>query len=217
MTLLDFARGPALEWSIYILVAGSLLRLVGVLLVRHSKDLSEPRSTDTTAGGIRTIGTRMWQRPEFLPATLFPMMIAYGMHIGLAIVVFFFVPHILFIERLTGLSWGGLPSNIVMVIGAITIAMLVALWIRRLNTPVLRLISNLDDHLSLLFTLLPVLTGMLAFAHAGLPYETMLALHILSVEALFIYFPLGKLFHAIMWIPSRFRMGAAFQRRGVRA
>jgi hypothetical protein len=32
-----------------------------------------------------------------------------------------------------------------------------------------------------------------------------------------IWFPFSKLFHAVMWIPSRAQIGAAFQRRGVKA
>jgi nitrate reductase gamma subunit len=45
----------------------------------------------------------------------------------------------------------------------------------------------------------------------------MLALHILSVELLMIWFPFGKLMHAVLVFPSRFQTGASFGRRGVRA
>ena len=43
MSLLDFARGPGLQWSLVIFVVGVLWRLLGVLLLRTRKDLSEPR------------------------------------------------------------------------------------------------------------------------------------------------------------------------------
>ena len=33
MTLLDFARGPALQWALIIMVAGMLWRFFGVLLL----------------------------------------------------------------------------------------------------------------------------------------------------------------------------------------
>ena len=87
MTLLDFVRGPALEWSLIIFVAGSLWRLVGVLLARRERDLSDPRSHATVAGGVRTIFTRLWPRREFHRHTLFAVVAGYAMHIGLAIVV----------------------------------------------------------------------------------------------------------------------------------
>jgi len=217
MTLLDFARGPALEWSLYILFFGSLLRLVGILAARKHKDLSEPRNRETFGDGVRTIFTRFWMKPEFRSDALFATLIAYAMHIGLAIVVFFFVPHILFIENFTGLAWGGLPNDMIMLVGAITLGSLVALWIRRINTPLLKIISNWEDHLALLITGLPVLTGMMAYAHMFNDYQTLLAVHILSVELLFVWFPFGKLFHAVLWVPTRFKLGAAFSRRGVKA
>jgi nitrate reductase gamma subunit len=217
MTLLDFARGPALEWSLIIFAAGSLWRLVGALLVRRKADLSDPRSHSTLAGGIRTVFTRMWPRKEFYSKTLFGVIAGYAMHIGLFIVVFLFTPHILFLDSMFGISWPGIPNNLVMVAGAITVAALVALLIRRITTPLLKMISNADDYISWVMTLLPVLTGMMAFAHVGGPYQTVLAIHILTVEAMLIWFPFGKLFHAVLWIPSRAQMGAAMQRRGVKA
>jgi len=45
MSLLEFARGSAMEWSLMILVAGMAWRLIGALLLRRTKDLSEPRQS----------------------------------------------------------------------------------------------------------------------------------------------------------------------------
>lgn len=217
MTLLDFARGPALEWSLYILFFGSLLRLVGVLLARRKEDFSEPRNRDTLGDAVRTVFSRFWFKPEFRASTLFVTLIGYAMHIGLAVVVFLFVPHILFIQNLTGLSWGGLSNDLVMLAGAITLGSLVALWVRRLQNPLMRSISTWEDHLALLITGLPIITGMMAYGHLFHDYPDLLAWHILSVELLFVWFPFGKLFHAVMWIPTRFKLGAYFSRRGVKA
>ncbi len=217
MTLLDFARGPALHWALIIFVAGSLWRLLGAFLVRREKDLSDPRSHSTAAGGLRTIFTRMWPRKEFQSSTLFSVVAGYAMHIGLAIVVFLFTPHILFIDSLFGISWPGISNDLVMFAGVVTVAAMVALLIRRINTPVLKLISTPDDYISWVITILPVITGMMAYAHIGGPYQTVLAVHILTVELLLIWFPFGKLFHAIWWVPSRAQIGAGMQRRGVKA
>jgi nitrate reductase gamma subunit len=51
----------------------------------------------------------------------------------------------------------------------------------------------------------------------GLRYEDMLALHFLSICFLLVWFPFSKLMHAIYIWPSRYKVGAAFARRGVRA
>ena len=161
--------------------------------------------------------TRFWFKPEFRASTLFITLIGYAMHIGLAVVVLLFVPHILFISKLSGLSWGGLPNDTIMLAGAITLAALVAMWVRRLQNPLMQAISNREDHLALFITGLPVLTGMMAYGHLFQDYPTLLAIHILSVELLFVWFPFGKLLHAVMWIPTRFKLGAHFSRRGVKA
>ena len=217
MSLLDFARGPAMYWSLVIMVAGILLRLVGALLLRHSKMLSKPRSERTVWAGLRTIVRRSW-----LPATLgkrvmIQQVTGYVLHIGLFVVILLFVPHIEFFKGLIGLSWPGMPNELITLAAALSIGVMVFLLIRRMTDPVLRAISGFDDYFSWLVTFLPLVTGMMAFAHLGLRYETMLALHMLSVELLFIWLPFGKLMHMFLFIPSRAQEGAKFERRGVQA
>ncbi|MGB1110483.1 MAG: nitrate reductase [Gammaproteobacteria bacterium] len=217
MSLLDFARGPALEWALIIMFAGILWRLVGVVLLVRNKPLSRPRSTATTWGGIRTIFTRALPKPQLVQVSMVSFVAGYVMHIGLFIVILFFVPHILFFEEMLGISWPGLPNDVVTVSAAVTLAMMVGLLIRRMWHPVLRKISGFDDYMSWFVTALPLVTGLMAFAHLGPRYELMLAIHILSVELLMIWLPLGKLFHMIGVIPTRFQLGAKYERKGVKA
>ena len=217
MTLLDFARGPALQWSLIIFVLGVVWRLVGtVLMIRH-KDLSVPRTTEQFWGGMRTIVSRSFVPRTFEKLVVTPYALAYTLHIGLFIVVLLFVPHILFFESIFGFSWPGLPNDLILAAGAITLASLVALLVRRLTHPVLRVITTADDYITWLVTALPLVTGFMAFAHLGPRYETMLAIHILSFELLLIWFPFGKLMHAFFVFPSRYNVGATFERRGVKA
>lgn len=214
MELLAFAKGPILMWSLIIFVVGVSWRLIGVLMLRRKPDYSEARSHATMWGGVRTVFTRMWPRKEFQARTAYSSALGYVFHFGLAIVVFLFVPHILFIKDLTGLSWGGLPSGVIYATGVVTMIALIAALIRRLTHPVLKLLSNFDDYFSWFVTTAPVLTGLLAVAHLGARYETLLGLHILSVELLFIWFPFGKLMHAILFAVSRGTTGALLERKG---
>lgn len=214
MELLEFARGPMLMWSLIILVVGVAWRLLGILMLRRKPDYSEPRSSATLWGGVRTVFSRMWPRKEFQARTAYGTALGYVFHFGLAIVVFLFVPHILFIKDLTGLSWGGLPSGVIYATGVVTLVALIAALVRRLTHPVLKLLSNFDDYFSWFVTTAPVVTGLLAVAHLGARYETLLGLHILSVELLFIWFPFGKLMHAILFAVSRGTTGALLERKG---
>jgi nitrate reductase gamma subunit len=217
MSLLDFARGPALQWSLLIFVFGILWRLTGSLLIIKRIKLSKPRRGNTWWLGLKAIETRSWPVEEFHKIIKFQHYSGYIWHISFFIVLLFFEPHILFFKSLTGLAWPGLPNNVVLVVGAIGTATLIALLGRRLSHPVLRKISNADDYISWLVTTLPLITGFMAYAHVGPRYETMLALHILSVELLLVWFPFGKLIHAVFVFPARFQTGASFGRRGVRA
>ncbi|MCP5298444.1 MAG: nitrate reductase [Chromatiaceae bacterium] len=217
MTLLEFARGPALQWSTIILVLGLILRIAGAWLLAHDKDYSRPRVDAAWRGGLRAVFSRFWPHQPFVRQTWFHILAGYVLHIGLFVVVFLYAPHIAFIRDLTGLNWPGLPANLVLFVGALTAASLVAFFVRRLVHPVMRTISTLDDYLSNLITLAPLVTGILAYAHFGGRYETLLAIHLLSVSLLFVWIPLSKLAHVITFIPSRFQLGAWLGRRGVKA
>ena len=123
------------------------------------------------------------------------------------------------IKAMVGSKFGNIgqpPSPMIFLAGVITLAILVMLLVRRMVHPVLRMISTADDYISWVVTTLPIITGLLAVAHLGLRYETMLAIHILSVELLLIWFPFGKLMHLFFVFPSRYNVGAIFARRGVR-
>jgi nitrate reductase gamma subunit len=216
MELLDFVRGPGLQIAVIIFIAGLAWRLVHIFLTAKKVDNSEPRSEALRAGGIRAIFSRFVHHEPFRKRTLNGTIIAYAMHLSLAIVVFGSAPHILFIESFTGLSWPALPAVVIHVAAAVTLAALLTGIGRRLRHPVLRLISNFDDYFSWLITVLPVATGLLTVAHVGARYETLLALHILSFEIFLVWFPFGKLMHSIIVFGSRYSTGYAFTRKGAR-
>ena len=217
MSLLEFARGPALQWSLIIFVFGVLWRIVGVMLLKGKKDLSKPRRDTAVRDGVSTVITRSLPEHQFEKKIRFQHYTGYAWHVALFISVLFFAPHILFFESVLGFGWPNLPNGIILVTGAIALAILLALLIRRTIHPVLRLISNADDYISVIVVMLPIITGILAFAHIGARYETLLAIHFLSVEALFVWFPFGKLMHTALTFPSRFEAGASYGRKGVKA
>ena len=217
MTLLDFARGPALQWSLIILVFGVMWRIAGSILIMARKDLSKPRRKTVFRDGLKAIATRSLPEHQFEKKIRFQHLSGYAWHIALFISVLFFAPHIMFFESVLGFGWPHLPNPIILVTAAISLAILLALLIRRVSHPVQRLISNADDYISIAVVIVPLITGILAFAHIGARYETLLAIHLLSVEALFVWFPFGKLMHTALTFPSRFDAGASFGRKGVKA
>ena len=216
MDLLTFARGPALQFALVVFAVGVVWRIVGITLLRTGKLLSEPRTTLGKAlwGGFVTTGARSWPHKEFIGRTGAGEALGYSYHIGLFTIVLAFAPHIQTWAGFLGFDWPALPSGVITIISVITFALLLAVLFRRLTNRVLRLLSNFDDYFSWFINVLVILTGLLATAHFGGPYETLLGLHILSFDVLLIWFPFGKLMHAFYIFPSRAINGYLLSRKG---
>ena len=216
MDLLEFARGPALKFALAVFCLGVLWRLVGTVLQRYHGRFTEPRNRffKSFMLGLLVAGSRSWPHPEFIKRTGYGELLGYSYHIGLFLVMLAFTPHILFIHSLFGVSWPALPSNIITVIAVLTFTLLVAVLVRRLTYNVLRMLSNFDDYFSWFVTALVIVTGLMATAHYGAPYQTLLAWHILSFDLLMIWFPFGKLMHAFYIFPSRTVNGYFLARKG---
>jgi nitrate reductase gamma subunit len=209
--LLQFARGPALWASVAVLLAGSLWRIVGIVRLGAKPDLSEPRSTRLLAGAMRGIFARMVPRVEFRLRKKLSFWNGYVYHVGLAVIAFGYLPHIHFVERLTGLAWPPLPDAAVYVCVGLTFVSLFIALMERLTDPVRRLLSGFDDYFSWAVVVLPLATGMIAIQQSDpLP----LAIHLMSVELLFVWLPFGKLAHAFLVFASRGVTGAALARKG---
>lgn len=225
MDLLEFARGPALTLALVVFVAGTLWRLLGVLRRPRLPDLSPARAgaPPKWPAALRAIGRGMWPRKALGQGVLLISLNGYVFHLGLALVFLGYAPHIAFVHRLTGLSWPALPDAVMyLAAGATIVSLLLALWLR-LTDPVRKSISNADDLITWTLTFLPMLTGMallsepsavmLARDHAVYPGP--LAVHLLTLELFLIWFPFGKLMHAILFAFSRGATGIRFSHRGV--
>jgi nitrate reductase gamma subunit len=225
MDLLHFARGPALTVALAVFVLGTLWRLARVLLRPRMPDLSPPRegAPANLVGAMRSVIHGLWPRKEFVRALWIGTIAGYVFHIGLALVFFGYAPHIAFIRRLTGLSWPALPDVVMYLAAGATVIALVAALASRLTDPVLRKISNADDILTWTVTFLPIITGMaVAFepsaailAHDQPFHPVRLAVHLLTLELLLVWFPFGKLMHAFLFALSRGATGMRFSHRGV--
>ncbi len=216
MTLLEFARGPALNLSLAIFVLGVVFRLVWLAFLPRAVDRSVARGRAGTVlrSAIGGFVSHMWPAKEYRARTMFSTVTGYVFHFGLAIIILFYAQHILVIEDLTGLKWGGLPTGIITIVSVITLAALLAMLVRRLTNPVLKTISTFTDYWSWFVTTLPVATGLLAMSHMFARYETLLAVHILSVCLLLVSFPFGKLMHAFLVFATRFQTTYFYSRRG---
>ena len=227
MDLLDWARGPLLVGSLVIFVVGVAWRLFSLWRMPTSRTPpAKARQTFGTGDALGAALTRMVPRGGFHPSATLVTINPYVFHIGLALVFFGYAPHIAFIQRVTGLWWPALPDMVMYLAAGATIASLLLALMFRLTDPVLKKISRADDMITWTITFLPLITGMavigdpsdaiLARGEQAI-YRGPLAVHLLSLELLLVWFPFGKLMHAFLVLPSRMQLAAFFGRRGVRS
>lgn len=214
MQLLTWVRGPGLNIAIGIFVMGILWRLLEVYSLGRKKDLSAPRQL-SGASGWHTIFRRTLPAEGLLKKAPVTYIGGGIFHVGLAVVVFLFAPHIKFIQSLLGFSWPALPSQFVDLVTIVTLAAMLVLLADRIKNPVKRFLSTFEDWFTWGLTFMPLLTGWLAVRHLLLPYPTMLALHIFCVELLLVFLPFTKLFHAFAVFGSRWFNGTVNGHKGV--
>lgn len=213
---LSWVRGPMFQVAVAIFVIGVLIRLIEILALGRKPDLSRPRGGELRPG-LNTVLRRSLPDAGTFKRTPFTIVLGYLFHIGLFVTILFFVPHIELFHSVFDVRWPGLPTPLVDAVAIVSIFAMLAVLANRLRNPVLRFLSTFEDYLTWLVTLLPLLTGYFAFHRLLFPYQTMLGLHILSVELLLIVFPFTKLMHFFTLFIARWYNGAAFGRRGVQS
>jgi nitrate reductase gamma subunit len=214
LQFLTWVRGTGLDIAVAIFVLGVIWRLVEIYSLGRKRDLSAPRHV-VGASGLNTVFRRSIPAEGMVKKSPVSYVGGYTFHIGLAVVVFFFAPHIKLISSLIGVSWPALPSQFVDFAAVVTMAAMVLVLVDRINKPVKRFLSTFEDWFTWALTFLPVLTGWMAVQHLFLPYTTLLALHILSVELLLVFLPFTKLFHAFTVFGSRWFNGTVNGHKGV--
>ena len=216
MELLTWVRGTGMTIAIVLMIFGIVVRLLEMLILGRKKDLSVARDPSSAKYGWRTVLTRSMPSMACLKAVPVTFITGYIFHIGLFIIVLFYVPHILFIRDLVGIEWTGLPFWMIDGITLLTmLAMLVTLWYRAWDK-VRRYISRFSDYFVWAVTFLPVLTGCLLYHRLGLAYNEMMIVHLVTVQLLLISLPMTKLMHTFTFVFSRWYSGEAAGRKGVK-
>ncbi len=214
IAFLAWVRGPGFHIALGLFCLGLVWRLIEIYALGRDRPLA-PLRRRSGASGWWTILRR--SRPSAEHESMVSYLAGYTFHIGLIVTFFFFTPHIELLRRAVGLSWPSLPTALVDGLAVVTLLALGVMLASRLLDPVKRFLSVAEDYVAWGLTLAPVLTGYLCFHHLLLPYTTMLALHLASVEVLMVLMPFTKLIHFVTLFPSRWMNGEHFGRTGVAA
>ncbi len=212
MTFLEFVQGPMWYFSAAIFLTGALWKIIGIILIGRKADIA-PAKGSAAAGFIKGNLRHFFPRRLFAERTWMHILGGYGFHLGLFVLLLFAAPHVAFInERILGISWPALPRWGFIIAAEIAFAGLIILWVRRICDPVMRLISDIDDHAGTWLTFIVMLTGCLALQES---HDVLRAIHMLSVNIWLIYFPFSRLMHAATFFLSRGFTGAVYGKKGM--
>lgn len=211
MTVLQFLEGPMFYAASAIFAVGAIWRVAGIVRLGRKPDLAPPKGS-AAAGWFKGNLRHFVPRGLFAERTWMHLLGGYAFHLGLFVLLVFAAPHIAFFERFTGLSWTALPRWGFILAAEFAFAGLIVLWVRRFSDPVMRQISDRDDHAGSWLTFLVMLSGCLALEQA---HDALRALHMGLVNLWLIYFPFSRLMHAFTFALARGATGAVYGRKGM--
>ena len=212
MSFLQIVEGPLFYIAAAVFVIASLWRLIGIIRIGHKDDLAPPKGSGT-AGFIVGNLRHFLPRKSFAKRTWIHIVAGYSFHLGLFVLLLFAAPHIDFArDRILGFDWPALPRWGFIIAAQFAFAGLIMLWVRRFADPVMRQISDWDDHIGSWLTFLVMLTGCLALQES---HDALKAIHMLFVDIWLIYFPFSRLMHAMTFFLSRGYTGATYGRKGM--
>ncbi|MEJ2421103.1 MAG: hypothetical protein P8018_05125 [Acidobacteriota bacterium] len=197
--MLSFAKGPLFALTFLFMALG---------LARHV--LLQVRMLATKGRTLRRVHWRRvfadslsWAFPygHLARGTLMLTLVSIIFHAGAIIVPLFLGGHIVLWEGFLGLELPSIGQNAADGLTLSTILCLFILLFYRIVVPRSRELSRPADYSLLVLTLLPFATGFLAShpAWSPVPWNTMMLLHILSAEALFVAIPFSKLAHMVLF------------------
>jgi nitrate reductase gamma subunit len=208
-SLYNFVSGP-LAWTAFIIfLAGSLYRLIRLLVLIQKKEpfiltyFSLKYSLRSIFHWSIPFGTENMRRHPLFT------IVAFIFHFCLLATPLFLLAHVMLIEEAWNLSWWSLPEGSAVVMTVIVIAACIFFLVRRLVSPEVQYVTSASDFVILAIVAAPFVTGFLAY-YQWFDYQWMLILHILSGEIMLVAIPFTRLSHMFTAPLTRAYMGSEF-------
>lgn len=196
---LEWARGPAFIFCFSFMVLG-LARHVALTAwditrtMRRAGDKSLPVANIVRATLGWLFPARAIKREGLFTTT------SVLFHVAILIVPVFLAGHIALWTRATGLGWPAIPNSVADVLTILAVVTAAGLAMLRLTAKATRAITKPSDYALLVAVALPFVTGFLVMHPAFNPfgYESVLFLHVMSGNLVFVLLPTTKLAHAAL-------------------
>jgi nitrate reductase gamma subunit len=213
----DFFAGPGLWIAFTVFWGGLFVRVAFLIGISRERDRVIYNHV-SLSWGLKSIIHWLipWGSSSMRRQPLFTLMF-FLFHICLLATPLFLNAHNILWDEAFGVSPWSMPDKVADILCMVLLVAGLYLLGRRIIRPEVRILTGAGDVALLLLTLLPFLTGLLAYHQWG-PYETLLLIHIISAEVLLVLIPFTKLGHMVLFFFTRsvigFEMGG---RRGARS
>ena len=208
-TLYNFVCGP-LAWAAFVIfIAGSLYRLISLVLLVHKKEkfiytyMSWKYSFRSILHWIIPFATVNWRKHPVLT------MVTFAFHLCLIITPLFLLSHIILWDESWGVSWWSLRDDLAILMTLIVICGCGFFLVRRLIVPEVQYVTSVSDYVILAIVAAPFITGFLAY-YQWFAYQFLTILHIVSGEVMLIAIPFTRLSHMLFAPLTRAYMGSEF-------
>jgi nitrate reductase gamma subunit len=202
----EFISGPMVWTAFIIFIAGSLYKII-YMLAGAKKDkfvfahMSFKHSIASLIHWLIPFNSRyMRQRPIFT-------IISFAFHICLIFTPIFLLAHIVLFDEAWNISWFYIPDKVSDWMTIIVIAGSIFYLLRRLTDPVVKNVTDGSDYLLLAITVLPFITGFIAY-HQWFDNRTMVILHMIAGEIMLIAIPFTRLSHMLFFVFTRTYYGS---------
>jgi hypothetical protein len=208
LCLINFKGMHLYQWialgSLLICIYFSTVHFFRLLRLGKPKDYSSSAGNTGSAIRYSFTGAMSPHKKEsaFLHLPTYVSGIIFHLGTFLSIALFFFI--------LTGIRLPGPLIPIIFAFIIVSSACGVGMLIKRTIKKGLRDLSSPDDYISnLLVTFFQIMTGLVLLRHQILP------VYLIMASILLVYFPVGKLRHAIYFFAARYHLGFFYGWRGV--
>lgn len=215
LQIYDFAAGPLFAFSFSVFLLGLTWRVLRFVLLARAADPAALRGF-RPAWALYSI--LHWLLPANITARENPLITAAGFafHIAFLAVALLGSAHVILWDQAWSVSWWMLPDEAADWLTYLFLAAAAFLIWRRLAQAKLRALNTPEDWLILALTILPMLTGLVAYRQWG-DYDLFITLHVLAANLLLVAVPFTKLSHAVLFFVSRAVTGSDFGKRSVGA
>jgi len=212
-SILEFARGPLFRLTFAIMVLGLVrifvLDIWGLLeayLRAGDKTVSWKSAIKKTIGWLLPFNRAATNRPFY---SFFSILF----HFGLILVPIFLYAHVQLWEKSLGFSWVTLSKYWADTLTVSTIIFALLLFLGRVSSRESRFISRKQDYFWPLLLIIPFISGYICanFSVSPIAYQSILLLHILSGELIFILLPFTKIAHCVLMPLSQFIIAVAWK------